>query len=271
MSDITRYLGEPVYRIGNTVKVYTCPCCNKPSLKVNIASPTKPYACWSGGCSKEDIRKSLRLTVQKSEIIRPASYNIQPIKLETIEPLFVSDYIPPITVRHNVTHDNKLANVTTYRYSDTHQVERIDFHDGSKKKFLPSYFKDNKRIYGADYNCPLFNEYLLVGKKTVYVVEGEKCAVEFTRELGMLAVSPPGFGWTEKFLRPKLQSLSSKVSGLVIVPDKDKAGLLKAQTLRTIAWSVGLPCRIINLPNAAQGEDIVDLLARNVDVLPYLK
>jgi hypothetical protein len=176
-----------------------------------------------------------------------------------------------MTVRYNVAHDNKLANVTTYRYSNTHQVERIDFHDGSKKKFLPSYFKDNKRIYGADYNCPLFNEHLVLGKKTLYLVEGEKCAVTFTKELGMLAVTPPGFGWTQKYLLPKLQSLIIKGIDLVIVPDNDKPGLLKAELARKIAWSVGMACQIINLPNAAEGEDICDLLFRNIDLLPYLK
>jgi hypothetical protein len=270
--DITRYLGQPKGFIGSTVAVYVCPCCNK-DLKVNIAIKTKPYKCWSGGCTPDQIRAKLKLTVlPKSEIISQPAYNIQPIHLSSIDPLFISDYVPPIAVRRNIIHDGKAAVSTTYRYSSTHQVQRIDFLDGSKKKFLPSYIFEGNRKYGADYNCPLFNEEFIKDEgKTIYMVEGEKCAVTMTQALGLLAVSPPGFGWNEKYLRPRLQILSKKISGIVILPDNDKAGITKADLLRTVAWTVGIPTKLVKFPEAQDSEDIADLIYRNVNVLPYLK
>lgn len=271
MFDVTRYLGEPVDRIGTTVEVYYCPCCNRKSLKVNIRKESKPYKCWSGGCSNDSIRKALRLTVQpKAEIIKPRSLNIKPIRLEKIEPIIVSDYISPTTVRYGI-HDNKPATITTYRYGNFHQVERIDFHGEDKKKFLPSYIQQGRRVYGADYNCPLFNQELIENNKTVYFVEGEKCADILTREVGVLAVTPPGFGWNDKYLRQALQRIAFKVNGIVILPDKDETGEKKASLVRCVAWSLGIPCNVVKIPGTKAGEDVVDLLNRNVDVFPYIK
>lgn len=269
--DITRYLGKPLQRIGNSQEIYQCPSCNK-TIKVNISLPTKPYKCWSGGCSSDMIRKALGLVYIPNTITKtPQAYNISPTKLIGTEvPQILTNYQPNYKSWID-TRDNKQARITHYYYSDTHRVERIDYFDGSKKKFIPSYIFEGKRKYGSSLDFPLFNVGLLnkTNKPLLYLLEGEKCAITFTKHLGLLSVTPPGFGWDEKYLKPQFQKLSSRISGLLLIPDNDETGIRKMKFVQTIAWTCGISCNVLSvkkLPYSNEKEDVADLINKNIEI-----
>ncbi|MEI6149782.1 MAG: toprim domain-containing protein, partial [bacterium] len=105
---------------------------------------------------------------------------------------------------------------------------------------------------------PLFNADKLPAEGTIYVVEGEKCALA-TAKIGLTAVTSAGGASAAG------KSDWTPLSGrdVVIIPDNDKAGESYADTVARILACLPTPARVrlVKLPVANAGDDLIDFLA----------
>lgn len=195
--------------------------------------------------------------------ITPVTYP-SPIRL-----LEIPDYpLPPVKTYYSPKYSAQVKE-TSYYYSDTQRVKRIDRPGG--KDIYPLYRTANnpEEICGNN-GFPLYNEKYMhkTLAYTYFLVEGEKAATIFTQHTGWLALSPSGGGWSERHLLPLFRRLFWQIESLIILPDNDAPGDSKARLVQDCAWAAGFAAKIIDLKEyyEKEKEDVVDLIDRGVAV-----
>lgn len=102
-------------------------------------------------------------------------------------------------------------------------------------------------LYGLD---------VIQGKKTLYVVEGEK-DVHTLWDQGFPATCCSGGtnGWREDHVA---QLVSAGAKQIVVLPDNDEPGLKYARTVADGCFKAGLTVKLVDLPAAKKGGDVTD-------------
>ena len=257
--------------------VCVCPVCDGRRLTINKEKGA--YQCWSGGCETKAIREKVApwAEVRKREG-RVQNQSSKPNKKQRNCPANQSDSAKKPLVQASITlatlpqpatdspQSKKRGEtvVTTYCYSPTQGVERIQYEDKSKPKGYNKTFRQ-WHFAEAGEEVPIWKKGKTVGhrpaqpKEKVYtkgnrpwspyrldeavqaardsganailVVEGEQ-AVEKYREIGLACITLQGSNWREPDILPLAEMLQAKNLSLVCHPDLDQTGEKKAQKLK---------------------------------------
>lgn len=253
----------------NTQLTCRCPVCFS---KLQINKRNSAYMCVSD-CDPKDIRRNMDIPTSvhyQPRIYVPPKPIILPRKID----LHTCDIVYNLETQ-SFFHKriNKQAHKTVYQYSDIYRIVRLDIEDDNEKMFYPNKLVDGKWDIIADENHPFFNEDKIKQKnKFITLVEGEKCAVALS-EQGILAITPPPFGWSEDRLQKAFERIFYDVDGVLVIPDNDAVGLTKAVRVQNACWRTGLPCRILNLEDyyRVEKEDVADLISRGLDIKRVIK
>ncbi len=293
--NILEYLERfEVIRVFPSQYTCACPLC---SGKLQI-SRTKEgaYKCFGEGCSSEAIREWLGAEKRNtsSSFFNPAFTRITTPILVSNGSLYIHDqlskdfYVEEIEIedymkffqlykQKKFCREKKIKKVvyTFYYYSDKFRVVRVDFYSKRKreeKMFFPEFKEDGKwsssRNFSPEYkienDCFYHFKHLKKYPKqdVVLIVEGEKCC-EALSCFGIIALSPPGYGWSVKWIREKLQSISYYFSQIIIIPDNDEPGYKKAFQFQEQAWKLDIPCSILEIGGVK--EDVSDLINRDAE------
>lgn len=249
----------------------SCPACGG---KLMINRERGAYYCFTGECPPKEIRTAMGLSFTTSSDYTPQKYiRSVPIKQFEAVPLVQGDLKENMITRsyYSVKYQ-ELIKETVFYYKKSLVVKRIDKEDGSKV-FFPAYYTEesNQWTYAKKEEYPFYQESQLrrLNKEGrflpyIFIVEGEKCAYQFTKSTGYLALSPPGHGWTAKWLEKHIKSLRWLVKGYRVLPDNDAPGLKKAVLFANAAWELGIPCDIVkpDYTDCEKGEDVVDLISQ---------
>lgn len=224
---------------GETNK-YVCPVCDGHNLSVSSDSPQ--YDCYqchdtpeiartcllrSGINSETDFRKS-----NKNNVIGFGKKKKQKEFL-TLPELIWKDgslaRLPELKNLPDIKEGKENTVTTVYRYSESEKEikTRFDFLDklgNPDKKFI--YPKGSQPSGWLPYQYEDIKEF----SKDSYVllVEGEKC-VEIARQLGLVATTVCSWSKNWKFYFEAFSQ--AQIKGIVMFPDNDKAGIIKAESL----------------------------------------
>ena len=298
--------------------VCVCPVCDGRRLTINKEKGA--YQCWSGGCETKAIREKVApwAEVRKREG-RVQNQSSKPNKKQRNCPANQSDSAKKPLVQASITlatlpqpatdspQSQKRGEtvVTTYCYSPTQGVERIQYEDKSKPKGYNKTFRQ-WHFAEAGEEVPIWKKGKTVGhrpaqpKEKVYtkgnrpwspyrldeavqaardsganailVVEGEQ-AVEKYREIGLACITLQGSNWREPDILPLAEMLQAKNLSLVCHPDLDQTGEKKAQKLkdacdRTSTFCVVIAPKRID-PDLPESGDIVDIFAGGMDICDF--
>lgn len=241
---------------------YLCPVCNG---VMPVHPTTGKYFCvdFQGDAQhKAKIRELLGDDQPTPKIF------VQPKPDYLPAPLPEKIFLATLPVSRAVPTGKKIV----YEYSDRQWVERTVKADG-KKLTLP--FSKNAdgsvecKVGGEAW--PLYKQKDIINYATgkfLLILEGEKC-VDFANNQKLVATTIQGSQWTIPKIENYVQELISLgVVGVVYHPDNDDAGYKKAEKWRDACAKYQLPYVEINPlklnQNAAQGEDIADLIDQNL-------
>jgi hypothetical protein len=263
MFDIRNYLDK----LGIEKEIHTqwttrCPIC---SSKVQIQKSTGKYFC-VGFCTAKDMRKAWGFfggyTCNFAEaILNPIRPKVEEFTSIEVQPkLQVKEYF---SEKHN-----QEMRITVFNYNTPFLILRMDFLGDKKKVFVPQVLENGqpKNIKETQHKASDFHFYqedlLKIFNNNIFIVEGEKCAYTLSKELGVIALSPPGCGWNESWLRRNLKRLYYSVSNIYYLRDNDKVGEKKKDLFLKCCWLEGINAKEISLDKyyMFQGEDIGDLL-----------
>ncbi|MGV8981874.1 hypothetical protein [Clostridium sp.] len=176
------------------------------------------------------------------------------IKIETEEPKTALSYHKETTASYY--YEDELG-VILYKIS---RREWLD--NGKRKKDFMAYTKDNNNwnfgIKGTRhiiYKLPKVLEGIK-NDKTIFFVEGEKCADEILR-FGQIATTT-AFGARGFSAYSKDYVASLKGANIVILPDNDESGKAYAKDVLNAIKNEAKSIKIIELPGLKLKEDIVD-------------
>ena len=266
---------EVVRESTSTIRAI-CPVCGGNNLEIQkTGNKSGRYACYSGGCSTEQIRNTIaplindgRGSGRREKRLKIVDERIIPVELpQNIEIIPV----PGLTPISSVNKGNKQE--TIYHYSDYQWVLRSDFYDenGTRthKTTKPLHIEDGKNINSkGDRKWPIYHlsEIQELGHdKWIMGFEGEKC-VESARTMGMLSTTWMGSAWGMDDLCDGMRSLlDAGVKGFIYFPDNDEPGLKKAALIRKAAAKTGIPALIVHLwdiwEQCPEKADIADFIA----------
>ncbi|WP_028083607.1 DUF5906 domain-containing protein [Dolichospermum circinale] len=265
---------EVVRETASTIRAI-CPVCGGNNLEVQkVGNKSGRYACYSGGCTTEQIRniiaplESGRGSGRREKRLKIVNERIIPVDLpENIEIIPILDLVPI----SSVIKGNKQE--TIYHYSDSQWVLRSDFYDenGTRthKTTKPWHIKDGKNINSkGDLQWPIYrlSEIQKLGRdKWICAFEGEKC-VESARTMGILSTTWMGSAWNIDDLSNGIKSLlDAGIKGLIYFPDNDEPGLKKAALIKKAAAKQGISLLIVHLwdiwEQCPEKADIADFIA----------
>ena len=251
---------------------YICPVCGGNDLTIEIK--TGKYQCWHG-CECSDIREaispwkdvasnnngfypskkphskpkkpSLPCPIPENKIVLTTLPETPTDNPRIIEKPFIPEWAME---RYKIpkTCDREIV----YQYSKTQWISRYEWSDpthpkGRKKHPHPKHLDDkgeshwNKgknqwqayKIDEAIANCQ---------DKWVLALEGENC-VETARKLQLAAITWQGGSWTKEAIAKTVKKLkNSGASGLVVLPDNDRAGAKKGQLILSVCSQLNFPC-----------------------------
>ncbi|MDB9490741.1 hypothetical protein PN478_09425 [Dolichospermum circinale CS-534/05] len=265
---------EVVRETASTIRAI-CPVCGGNNLEIQkTGNKSGRYACYSGGCTTEQIRNAIaplesgRGSGRREKRLKIVDERIIPIELpENIEIISVLDLVPI----SSVSKGNKKE--TIYHYSDSQWVLRSDFYDenGTRthKTTKPWHIEDGKNINSkGDLQWPIYrlSEIQELGRdKWICAFEGEKC-VESARTMGILSTTWMGSAWNIDDLSNGIKSLlDAGIKGLIYFPDNDEPGLKKAALIKKAAAKQGISLLIVHLwdiwEQCPEKADIADFIA----------
>lgn len=305
--------------------VCECPVCS--GHRLTIHKETGKYQCWSGGCLCKDIREAIapwahasnREGHAQNHSIKPSTKqkNHAAEQTESAKNPATQDSITLATLPQPATDSPQPrkcldkrrgeTSVTTYQYSPTQGVDRIQYEDKSKPKGYNKTFRQwhlaeageevpirkNGRIVGSRLaqpeeqvyskgNHPWFpyrwDEAVQAAKDSnanaILFAEGEQ-AVEKYRQIGLACVTLQGSNWREPDLQQLAEILQAANLSVVSHPDLDQTGKQKAQKLKDACDRVGVQCVVIEpeqiVPNLPDAADIVDILATGLGVQDFIR
>ncbi len=255
---------------------YICPVCQGNDLTVE--PKTGKYQCWHG-CECSEIREALS---PWSEIVANTNNGITPNKKPRFKPkkptlpcpipegkitlatlpevptdnprIVEKPFIPEwATKKYKIPQDCDREII--YQYSKTQWISRYEWSvpthpKGHKKHPHPKHLDDQGKsrwskgksqwqaykIDEAIANCQ---------NKWVLALEGENC-VETARTLQLAAITWQGGSWTKEEIAKTLTKLKNNgASGLIILPDNDRAGAKKGLLILEVCSQLNFPCLTI--------------------------
>lgn len=249
----------------NTQVTFACPVCGG---KLKVRKANQAYKCYTNNCSVLDIKKAIGVASQLE-----SEYIYKPAVSETEFPQRVRLW--QLTMPYNLPEVR--GNKIIYHYNANALVERIEATETTAKRFYPKHRnKAGNWIWGDSPLHGWYNQEQLIVRQNanvLFIVEGEKTASAFCSNTHWLALSPPGFGWSEIWLKLNLLKLVPVIDAVIYVPDNDSPGAAKAKLIQQCCWRVNLGCLILNLDNYYEhpGDDIADLIDRKLDVKEILQ
>ena len=298
---------------------YICPVCE--GKRFTVKKATGAYTCWSGQCNPKDIREKVsplaealqRRDSDQNYLIRPykkgkktSAKQSSPTKNHSQQgPIRIATLSQPATSspQPQQSQDNRRGEtfITTYQYSPTQFVERIQWRTESKPKGYDKDFrqyhlaetgeeipnqKDGKivshrpakggeRVYKKgkwDWKPYRFDEAIQAAKDSganaILLVEGEQ-AVEHYRQLEIAAITLQGSAWGKHECQRLSEMLKTAELALVVHPDFDRTGEQKAQKVKEACDEAGVLCLIVEPkridPNLPEKGDVVDILKGGMD------
>ena len=261
---------------------YICPVCGGNDL--TIEPKTGKYQCWHG-CECSDIREALSpwkdLASTKNGFYPNEKKRFKPkkptlpcpipedkITLATlpevptdspriVEKPFIPDWalarykIPKICDREIIYQYSKTQWVSRYEWSDpTHPKGRRKHphpkHMDDKGNSKWNKGKSQWQAYRIDEAMSATSSAIAnCQDKWILALEGEPC-VETARTLQLAAITWQGGSWTKKEIAKSVTKLKNNgASGLVILPDNDRAGAKKALLILSVCSSLNFPCLVI--------------------------
>lgn len=278
---------------------YHCPVCGSDNLTFD-SEDYQGYTCWNDESFQHqaEIREAISPLSEVLEQQPKGTIQTFPRKLQkqTLAPAPLPEKIVLAKLAAPATdlpqpqerNDRKRGKVlvTTYQYSDTQWVERVQYDNpekpkGYSKDFFPWHLgEDGKPVCKkgeADWLPYRFEEAIAAIKASsatvVLVDEGEGC-VEARRSIKLAALTMPGSQWSEADLRQL--ALLLKPSGVAIAfsRDNDTTGEEKAGRLLKACNQVGVPCLLLNplnlYPDLPESGDVVDCL-KAMSVSEYIE
>lgn len=276
---------------------YICPECSGHNLTIGKDGA---YQCWNG-CECKDIREAIAprdfnnaylptpvrpvkdlKAKPKSMIAIPATQSIQLVMLtnSTVD-------TPQVQKRADKEHGEVW--VTTYKYSPSQWVERLEWTDSSKFKGRDKKFKQWHRDANGQAICKKgFSPWLayridealaavkaIEGTPALLHLEGEK-NVEIGRLHSIASVTFQGSTWDSASLERHFTQLKNEHPSAIAVmlQDNDRTGHNKAKAFLNAAASVGVIAVIIDpvaiYPDIPDKGDIEEILA-TMDAPEFIK
>jgi P4 family phage/plasmid primase-like protien len=280
---------------------YHCPVCEGDNLTFDLDN-YQGYTCWNDESEKH--RAEIREVVSPWSEVANQGNSVQNFTQKLRQPVQKQSSTlaqPPEQIRlaqlpdpatdapqpqEKSDYKRGKVLVTTYQYSETQWVERIQWDNpekpkGYSKDFFPYHLgEDGKPVCkkgDADWLPYRWEEAIQATKATganaLLMVEGEGC-VEAYRSLSFAAVTLQGSGWNDAELRVFAYQVKAHGLTLVFHPDNDTTGEQKAGKLQRACELVGVCCLILNPLNLCaelpKSGDVVDIL-KMVDVPDYVK
>lgn len=267
---------------------YICPVCDGNNLTV---SKDGAYQCWNG-CDCKDIREAIApFHIDRTARLSPA----KPIKrfkakpkpaipipaTESIQLAILSRPVidSPLPEKQTDKEHGEVW-VTTYQYSTSQWVKRIEWVDGSKPKGHNKTFQQWHRDASGKEICKKgfspWRAYRIDEALAALVatenpaallhVEGEKC-VEIARAHGIAAATFQGSNWDSASLKRHFAQLKNKHPSAiaVLLKDNDTTGQDKAEAFEQAAEEAGVLSVVIDpvaiYPEIPDKGDIEEILA----------
>jgi putative DNA primase/helicase len=294
---------------------YICPVCSGNNLGIEPHPETgqpPAYCCFSGGCDSRDIREAisplteaLQLTGQdftyRKQVNKVQKSKKQALRLAQLpESITLAKFLVPITNTpkntQRIDRERGSVRVTTYRYSETQWVERIEWDDsnhpkGHNKEFrqwhtakqgeMIPVWKNGKRngerlaqdgeavcTKGEEIWQPYRLEEAITAVKAtqanaLLMGEGES-VVETCGALGIACITLQGSAWGKAQLKLLTARLKVENITLIYLPDYDEPGDRKAQKVLETCTEDEVPCLILSPPGICSDlpikGDVVDMV-----------
>ena len=267
---------------------YICPGCGGHNLTV---AKDGAYQCWNG-CECRDIREAIAPRHFDNTYLQMPARPVKQLKAklsstiaiptaQSIQLAMLSKPVADIPLaQKRVDKEHGEVWVTTYQYSDSQWVERLDWVDNSKLKGRDKTFKQWHRNANGQAICKKglnpwrayrIDEALAAIKATegtpaLLHQEGEK-SVEIARSESIASVTFQGSNWDSTSLERHFTQLKNEHPSAitVLLQDNDRAGHNKAKTFLNAAASVGVLAVVIDpvaiYPDTPNKGDIEEILA----------
>lgn len=213
---------------------FLCPAHNdhNPSGYITFGEKRAFVKCYAG-CTEKQILDSVGLT-EEDLYYNYQSYN--------------GNASTPVTAYEYRNDEGELLYFKCVKYKD--EIPS----DGKKREKIVWVKRPDGKKGRGDIPNTLFQLPLLRDAKTIYIVEGEKCATAVTQQGYVATTLDCGSGskWEDRYY----QYLNGKE--IIILPDNDEAGMKYARMLKKhLPWAV-----IKELPDLEEKEDIYDWLQK---------
>lgn len=207
-----------------------------PSCRITFGKKRAFVKCFAN-CTEEEILRSVGLAVKDLYFETPQNYQSYNGKTST----------PAIAYEYR-NRDGELLYTKYVKYK-----EEIPS-DGKKRGKIIWVARPNGERGRGNIPNMLFQLPLLKEAKTIYMVEGEKCATAVTQQ-GYVATTLD-CGASSKWEDRYFQYLDGKE--IIILPDNDEAGMKYARMLKKhLPWAI-----IKELPDLEEKEDVYDWLQK---------
>ncbi|AFY85491.1 DNA primase family protein [Oscillatoria acuminata] len=251
---------------------YECPVCGGKNLSYSRTEPTK-FKCFSGDCDSLEILKAIAperfekgATHQAKAVRRSPAKKAKPAPIpESGELARLSEKpVPP------QKHQDSKGKHTTYSYSDTQWVIRLDPANGNRKRFTPHHINEGGQTIAkkGDKPWPLYKEEEAIANgsgKWILWVEGEQCT-EALRWLQLVAIAFMGGANRTEKESAILRLQKAGIAGIARIRDNDKTGFKKSAEVADICHQVAMPTvELADYLPILESEDIADLIKANLN------
>lgn len=257
----------------NTEYRLHCPVCDG---IIALNKKTGSWLCVHANCNWFDIVSKVGIPLSRSISYEPKPKPfIQPLTLNRKCNLTkLSKYQESYETKIYRSQDGTVNVRTIYNYSDTQRVIRYDIFDNheeylysnrKEKDFCVSTLVNGEwKIGGNLKEFCFYNQQYIEKGKDLLIVEGEKCAIAVTSRTGYLALSPAAGAWSEDMLSDVFSKLYWTTGDVLFIPDNDKVGKHKTETLQRACWRNKKKTKILDIsPYVNENEDIADLINRD--------
>ncbi|MCT7964007.1 DUF5906 domain-containing protein [Laspinema sp. D1] len=249
---------------------YECPVCGGKNLSYSRTEPTK-FKCFSGDCDSLEILKAIAPErFEKGQAHKTLKRS--PGKKAKPAPIPESGALARLPEKPTPSrkHQDSKGKHTTYTYSETQWVIRLDPANGNRKRFTPHHINEASQTIAkkGDKPWPLYKEEEAIAEgsgKWILWAEGEKCT-EALRWLQLVAIAFMGGANRTEKESAILRLQKAGIAGIARIRDNDKTGFKKSEEVANICHQVGMPTvELADYLPILEGKDIADLIKANLN------
>ena len=244
--------------------------CGGKNLSYSRTEPTK-FKCFSGDCDSLEILKAIAPErFEKGQAHKTLKRS--PGKKAKPAPIPESGELARLQCKPTPPqkHQDSKGKHTTYTYSDTQWVIRLDPAKGDRKRFTPHHINEGGQTIAkkGDKPWPLYKEAEAIAEgagKWILWAEGEKCT-EALRWLQLVAIAFMGGANRTEKESAILRLQKAGIAGIARIRDNDKTGVKKSAEVADICHQVAMPTvELANYLPILESEDIADLIKANLN------